>query len=80
MSFLLTSLAAIVFVANAEVTVRYFDSRGRAEAIRLTLSALEIDYNEIKYDRCGDKCSVGGPGTLYGVKSEIYNLELWFFF
>jgi len=59
MSFLLTSLAAIVFVANAEVTVRYFDSRGRAEAIRLTLSALEIDFNEIKYDRCGDKCSEG---------------------
>lgn len=42
--------------AQPPVTVRYFDSRGRAEAARLTLHALEIPYNEVKYARCGNEC------------------------
>jgi glutathione S-transferase len=41
------------------VVVRYFDSRGRAESSRLLLSALEIKYDEVVYDRCGSTCEEG---------------------
>eukprot|EP00051_Salpingoeca_urceolata_P028399 m.486647 g.486647 ORF g.486647 m.486647 type:complete len:528 (-) comp24541_c0_seq1:74-1657(-) len=37
------------------VTLRYFNIRGLAEPIRLTLEYLGIEWNEVAYDRCGDQ-------------------------
>lgn len=34
------------------ITLRYFDIRGLAEPIRLTLAAIGLDYEEFKYARC----------------------------
>ena len=34
------------------ITLRYFDIRGLAEPIRLTLAALGLEYEELKYERC----------------------------
>jgi glutathione S-transferase len=56
---LLSTVTLCSAAVPSDVTVRYFDSRGRAEAIRLTLSALEIKYDEVKYARCGDDCEYG---------------------
>ena len=42
-----------------KITLRYFDSRGRAEPIRLTLAALGLTWDEVVYDRCGDRCPPG---------------------
>jgi glutathione S-transferase len=61
---ILTSIYSCCYALNADyqhpnVTVRYFDSRGRAEAIRLTLAALGIPFKEVKYARCGDNCEEG---------------------
>jgi glutathione S-transferase len=41
------------------ITLRYFDSRGRAEPVRLTLAALGLPWNEVVYARCGSDCPMG---------------------
>ena len=41
------------------ITLRYFDIRGLAEPIRLALSYLNIDYEEVKYARCAPDCKDG---------------------
>ena len=45
--------------ASPKIVLRYFDIRGLAEPIRLTLAALDLSYEEIVYDRCGDDCPEG---------------------
>ena len=34
------------------ITLRYFDIRGLAEPVRLTLAALGLEYEEVVYQRC----------------------------
>ena len=45
--------------ASPKIVLRYFNIRGLAEPIRLTLAALDLSYEEIVYDRCGDECPDG---------------------
>eukprot|EP00943_MAST-04B_sp_MAST-4B-sp1_P000877 g877.t1 len=44
---------------SEKVTLRYFDIRGLAEPIRLALSYLKIEYEEVKYARCAPDCKNG---------------------
>lgn len=46
-------------ISSETVTLRYFDIRGLAEPIRLALSYLNIDYEEVKYARCAPDCKNG---------------------
>ena len=46
-------------ISSETVTLRYFDIRGLAEPIRLALSYLNIDYEEVKYARCAPDCKDG---------------------
>jgi|EP01043_Picozoa_sp_COSAG02_P040934 glutathione S-transferase len=48
------------------ITLRYFDIRGLAEPIRLTLAALGLDYEEVKYQRCPTN-SLGAKECPQGV-------------
>ena len=41
------------------ITLRYFDSRGRGESVRLLLSAVGADWAEVRYDRCAPDCPEG---------------------
>ena len=57
--FLLATLMVTSAVAAERVTLRYFDIRGLAEPIRLVLSHLDIDFEEVKYARCAPNCAPG---------------------
>ena len=48
------------------ITLRYFDIRGLAEPIRLTLAALGLEYEEVKYDRCPTDAA-GAPNCPAGI-------------
>ena len=56
---LILLIATLAVPAQAGVTLRYFDIRGLAEPIRLVLSHLDIDFEEVKYDRCAPDCAPG---------------------
>mmetsp|Transcript_7894 Transcript_7894/g.9508 ORF Transcript_7894/g.9508 Transcript_7894/m.9508 type:complete len:267 (-) Transcript_7894:1214-2014(-) len=45
--------------SDAKIHLRYFDSRGRAEPIRLLLAALELSYEETVFTRCEGECPEG---------------------
>ena len=57
--FFLATLMVTSAVAAERVTLRYFDIRGLAEPIRLVLSHLDIDFEEVKYARCAPNCAPG---------------------
>ena len=45
--------------ASPQITLRYFDIRGLGEPIRLTLAALGLPWEEVRYAKCGDGCPAG---------------------
>ncbi len=64
-----SSASAQLFSGGARrpsITLRYFDIRGLAEPIRLTLAALGLDYEEVKYQRCPTN-SLGAKECPQGV-------------
>jgi hypothetical protein len=77
---LLRLLVGVVAIAQAsaapKIVLRYFDIRGLAEPIRLTLAALDLEYEEVVYDRCGDQCPDGiqdwGQAKAAGTESGLF--------
>jgi len=59
MSFILLVAAVASVAAKPTIELSYFDIRGLGEPIRLMLAALDLEYAELKYDRCGDDCPDG---------------------
>jgi glutathione S-transferase len=53
-------LCSLVFAVATppKATVRYFNIRGLGESIRLSLASLDIDFDEVRYERCTD-CAPG---------------------
>ena len=56
--------------AQPTITLRYFDIRGLAEPIRLTLAALGLEWEEIKYARCPDGGCPAGVTDWNAAKEE----------
>ena len=53
------SSLAVADTRQPAITLRYFGRRGDAEPIRLTLAALRLPWEEVRYERCRDACPPG---------------------
>ena len=53
------SSLAVADTRQPAITLRYFGRHGDAEPIRLTLAALRLPWEEVRYERCRDACPPG---------------------